>query len=183
MTDLQETILASEPIYRGKLVHLYRDTVRLPDGAQAEREIIHHPGAVAMVPLLPGAPGDPQVVLVRQFRAAVQRPLLEIPAGTLEPGEDPLEAAARELQEEIRYRPGKLERLGGEYTAPGYTTELIHLFLATDLQPAALTGDADEFIEVVALPLSAALEQIARGEIQDGKTLIGLLLTARRLGL
>lgn len=183
MSDLNETTLASEPIYRGKLVHLYRDTVRLPDGTHAEREIVHHPGAVAMVPLLEDDSGTPRVLLVRQFRAAVQRPLLEIPAGTLEPGEDPLQAAARELQEEIRYRPGHLERLGGEYTAPGYTTELIHLFLATDLQPSALTGDADEFIDVVTLPLPLALAMIDRGEIEDGKTLIGLLLTARRLGL
>jgi ADP-ribose pyrophosphatase len=178
MTPLDEKILSSEPVYLGKLVNLYVDTVQLPDGNRAMREIIKHPGAVAMVPLLASG----QVVLVRQFRGAADRVLLEIPAGTLEPGEDPLAAAGRELQEEAGYRPGKLERLGGEYTAPGYTSEFIHLFLATELEPSRLAQDADEFLEVVTLPLDEALRQVENGEIQDGKTIIGLLLVARRLG-
>jgi len=178
MTPLDEKILSSEPVYLGKLVKLYVDTVQLPDGTQSTREIVRHPGAVAIVPLL--ASGE--VVLVRQFRGAADRVLLEIPAGTLEPGEEPLAAAGRELQEEAGYRPGKLERLGGEYTAPGYTSEFIHLFLATDLVPSRLAQDADEFLEVVTLPLGEALRQVENGEIQDGKTIIGLLLAARRLG-
>jgi ADP-ribose pyrophosphatase len=177
MADIEEKILASEPLYEGKLVSLYRDTVQLPDGQQAFRETIKHPGAVAMVPLLPG--GD--VLLVRQYRTAAQKVLLEIPAGTLEPGEDPLEAAARELREEIGYRPGKLVRLGAEYTAPGYTSELIHLFLATELESARLAGDADEFLEVVRLPLAEGLRRVVQGEILDGKTQIALLLTAHYL--
>jgi ADP-ribose pyrophosphatase len=178
MTPLDEKILSSEPVYLGKLVKLYVDTVQLPDGTQSTREIVRHPGAVAMVPLL--ASGE--VVLVRQFRGAADRVLLEIPAGTLEPGEEPLAAAGRELQEEAGFRPGKLERLGGEYTAPGYTSEFIHLFLATDLVPSRLAQDADEFLEAVTLPLGEALRQVESGEIQDGKTIIGLLLAARRLG-
>jgi ADP-ribose pyrophosphatase len=178
MTPLDEKTLSSEPVYLGKLVKLFVETVELPDGNRSMREIVKHPGAVAMVPLL--ASGE--VVLVRQFRGAADRVLLEIPAGTLEAGEEPLAAAGRELQEEAGYRPGKLERLGGEYTAPGYTSEFIHLFLATDLVPSRLVQDADEFLEVVTLPLDEALRQVENGEIQDGKTIIGLLLVARRMG-
>jgi ADP-ribose pyrophosphatase len=175
---VEEKVVASEPIYRGKLVNLDALTVELPNGEQALREIVLHPGAVAMVPLLPTG----EVMLVRQYRAAARKSLLEIPAGTLEPGEDPLVAAARELQEETGYKPGALARLGGEYTAPGYTSEFIHLFLATDLTESRLPGDDDEFLEVIRLPFAEALRRVESGEIEDGKTLIGLLLAARRLG-
>ena len=179
MTDhLVEKVLQTEPAYEGHLVKLYVDTVQLPDGGQSKREIVRHPGAVAMVPLL----DDGRVVLVRQYRHAAGKVLVEIPAGTLEPGEDPLRAAERELQEETGYKPGSLERLGHEYAAPGYTTELIHLFLATELVPSALDQDADEFIEVVTLPFEEAVAQVMRGEIEDSKTMLALLLVARRLG-
>lgn len=177
MKPREEPILADEVVYDGKLVKLHRLTVKLPDGAHAQREIVRHPGAVAMVPLL----GE-DVLLVRQFRAAAGKILLEIPAGTLEVGEAPEAAAVREMQEEVGYRPGKLERLGGEFTAPGYTSEYIHLYLATELTPSRLRQDSDEFIEVVRMPLAEALALVERGEIEDGKTLGGLLLTARRLG-
>ena len=178
MNDIDEKTLSSEPIYLGKLVKLYKDTVELPNGQHAIREIIRHPGAVAIVPLLDGD----RVVLVRQYRAAVRCATLEIPAGTLEPGEDPEPAAVRELQEEIGYKPGKLVRLGGEFTAPGYTSELIHIYLGTELTPSQLDGDDDEFIDTVTVPFDEALAMVDRGEIEDGKTLIGLLWAARRLG-
>jgi ADP-ribose pyrophosphatase len=178
MTDLNERVIHSEPAFLGRLVKLYVETVELPNGQQAVREIIRHPGAVAMVPLLPGG----EVVLVQQFRHAAGKIMLEIPAGTLEPGEEPFAAAARELQEEVGYKPGQLERLGGEFTAPGYTSELIHLFLATDLEVSRLAQDTDEFLEPVILPFDEALGRVERGEIQDGKTIIGLLWVARRLG-
>ena len=177
MDPRDEPILSDEVIYDGKLVKLHRLTVELPDGARAQREVVRHPGAVAMVPLL----GD-DVLLVRQFRVAAGKILLEIPAGTLEDGEAPEAAAVRELQEEIGYRPERLERLGGEYTAPGYTSEYIHLFLASELMPSRLRQDSDEFIEVVRLPFAEALAMAERGAIEDGKTLVGLLLAARRLG-
>ena len=177
MPDIEETILSSEPIYEGKLVKLYRETVRLPDGNHADREIVRHTGAVAMVPVLPTG----EVLLVRQYRTAARQVLLEIPAGTLEPGEDPLNAAVRELQEETGYKPGKLVRLGAEYTAPGYTTEIIHLFVATELEAARLDADDDEFIEVVRLPFTEALRQVIAGEIPDGKTQLALLLAAEML--
>jgi ADP-ribose pyrophosphatase len=177
MSDIEEKILSSEPIYDGKLVKLYRETVQLPNGNRAEREIVRHPGAVAMVPILPTG----EVLLVRQYRTAAQRVLLEIPAGTLEPGEDPRIAAGRELQEETGYKPGKLVRLGAEFTAPGYTTEIIYLFVATELESARLDADDDEFIEVVRLPFDEALRQVIAGEIPDGKTQVALLLTAEML--
>jgi len=175
---LTETVLETETIYDGKLVRLDRVTVRLPNNETSYREIVRHPGAVAMVPLTP----DDEVILVQQFRLASARIMLEIPAGTLKPGEDPQLAAARELQEEIGFRPGRLTPLGGEYTAPGYTTEFIHLFLAEDLDPAPLAVDDDEFLETVTLPLDEALRRVESGAIQDGKTITALLLAGRRLG-
>lgn len=178
MDPLTETVLDTETIYDGKLVHLSRVTVRLPNGEQSFREIVRHPGAVAMVPLT----AEGEVILVQQFRLASNRIMLEIPAGTLEPGEEPQVAAERELQEEIGYRPGRLTSLGGEFTAPGYTTEFIHLYLAEDLEAAPLAVDDDEFLEIVTLPLDEALRRVESGTIQDGKTIAALLLTARRLG-
>lgn len=178
MDSLTETVLDTETIYDGKLVHLSRMTVRLPDGETSIREIVRHPGAVAMVPLTP----DDEVILVQQFRLAANRIMLEIPAGTLNPDEDPQVAAGRELQEEIGLKPGRLIPLGGEYTAPGYTSEFIHLFLAEDLAPAPLAVDDDEFLETVTLPLNEALRRVETGAIQDGKTIAALLLVARRLG-
>ncbi len=178
MPNLDEKILSSETIYEGKLVRLYKEIIELPDGSQTFREVIRHPGAVAMVPLL----DDGRIVLVRQYRTAVRMVTLEIPAGTLEPDEDPERAATRELQEETGYKPGTLERLTGDYTAPSYNTELIHIYLATGLTPSRLAGDEDEFIDVVILPFDEALARMERGEPMDGKTIIGLLWTARRLG-
>ncbi|MCZ2096911.1 MAG: NUDIX hydrolase [Anaerolineae bacterium] len=178
MDYLTETVLETETIYEGRLVRLYRATVRLPNGETSIREIVRHPGAVAMVPLTPQG----EVILVQQFRLPSGQIMLEIPAGTLKPGEDPLPAAHRELQEEIGLRPGRLTPLGGEFTAPGYTSEFIHLFLAEDLEPAPLAVDDDEFLETVTLPLDEALQRVESGAIQDGKTITALLLVARRLG-
>ncbi len=186
MTDLptsspagDESLLRKETIYEGRIVNLYLETVRLPDGQEATREIIRHKGAVAIVPVH----DDGRVVLVRQFRLPAGQRLLEVPAGTLEPGEDPVDCAVRELQEEAGLYPGQLTRLGGIFTAPGYTSEYIHLFVATDLRPSALRGDADEFLEVVTLTLDEALALIDRGEVADGKTIAALLWAARRLAL
>lgn len=172
-----EVVLGREPIYEGRVVRLYLETVQLPDGRTAQREVIRHSGAVAMVPLH----DDGQVTLVRQYRLPAGQQLLEVPAGTLEPGEDPLACAVRELQEEVDLRPGRLTPLGGVFVAPGYTSEFIHLYLAMDLTPSSLEGDADEFVEAVRMPLNEALAMIERGEIQDAKTMTALLLVARRL--
>ena len=177
MDNLTEKIVSSEPVYDGKLISLRVDHVELPNGERSMREIVQHPGAVAIVPLL-----DDDVFLVRQYRLAANTITLEIPAGTLSRGEEPDRAAERELQEEIGYRPGKLTWLGGEYTAPGYTTEYIHLYLAEDLIHSRLAMDDDEFLDIVRLPFSEALRQVEAGEIDDGKTIAALLLVARRLG-
>jgi ADP-ribose pyrophosphatase len=182
MTDLTEKTISTENIHEGKLVDLDVYTIETPTGRRVKREVVLHPGAVAIVPLLPRR--DDQgwdVLMVRQYRTAVGRVMLEIPAGTLEPGEAPIQAANRELQEEVGYKPGRLLRLGGKYTAPGYTTEYIHMYLATDLAESALTGDSDEFIEVVRLPFADVLRRVVTGEIEDGKTIIGVLLAARQL--
>jgi len=176
---MRETIVRTEQVYEGRVVKLDRLEVRLPDGNMAWRELVRHPGAVAIVAL----DERQQVLLVRQFRIAAGRVLTEIPAGTLEPGEAPDACAERELQEETGYRPGRLEALGGFYPAPGYTTEYIHLFLATDLDESRLDADTDEYIEVDRMPLANALALIARGEMVDGKSIIGLMLVASRFGL
>lgn len=174
-----ESIIKREDLYDGRIVKLSIYTVRLPDGTEAKREVVRHPGAVAVVALDP----DGNTLLVRQFRTAAGRSMLEIPAGTLEPDEAPLICAERELQEETGYHPGTLESLGGLFVAPGYTTEYIHLFWATDLRESKLIGDADEFIEVVRVPLPEAIAMIERGDIDDGKSITGLLRVARRLGV
>ena len=177
--QFDESVLKHETLYEGRIVKLYLETVRLPNGEEARREIIRHPGAVAIVPV----DEEQRVTLVRQFRLAAGRHMLEVPAGTLEPGEEPLVCAERELQEEAGMFPGKLEALGGIFVAPGYSSEYIHLYLATDLRPSQLEGDADEFLEVRSMLLTEALALIDSGELNDGKTITALLLAARRLGL
>ncbi|MCA9909401.1 MAG: NUDIX hydrolase [Anaerolineae bacterium] len=171
---VKEIILKQQPIYKGRIVDLSVVDVQLPDGKTSQREIVKHPGAVAIVALDP----DQRVVLVRQYRTAAERILLEIPAGTLNPGEDPLVCAERELQQETGFFPGKLVSLGGIFVAPGYTTEYIHLFVANDLRASRLAADDDEFIEVSHVPLAEALAMIERGEICDGKSVAGLLRVA-----
>lgn len=175
MDDMTEKIRHTERIYDGALVKLDLLEVELPDGSTGKREIIRHPGAVAVIAL----DGD-DVILVRQYRSAARKTMLELPAGTLEPDEAPEDCATRELQEEAGYKPGKLDAIGGFFNAAGYTTEYIHLYIATDLTPSHLDGDIDEFIEPVRLPLTDALAMIERGDIQDAKTIIGLLRVARR---
>jgi 8-oxo-dGTP pyrophosphatase MutT (NUDIX family) len=123
------------------------------------------------------------VLMVRQFRLAAGKVLSEIPAGTLNPGEDPRECASRELQEETGYKPGKLEDLGGIYVAPGYTTEYIHLFLATELVDSKLAADDDEFVEVDHVPIEVLLGMIDRGELHDGKSNVALLRVARHMDI
>jgi ADP-ribose pyrophosphatase len=179
MSDgMGEVIQRETRIYDGRVVKLDVLDVQLPNGEPAKRELIRHPGAVAIVALI----GD-EVLMVRQFRIAAGRVMTEIPAGTLNVGEDPLVCAERELQEETGYKPGKIESIGGLFVAPGYTTEFIHLYLATDLSESRLAMDDDEFIEVDRVSLSDALLMIDRGAIIDGKSIAGLLKVARLRGL
>jgi ADP-ribose pyrophosphatase len=176
---MRETVNHTQRIYTGRVIALDVHQVSLPDGAPATRERVVHPGAVAIVALDPAG----HVLLVRQYRLAADRVMLEIPAGTLNAGEDPAECAVRELQEETGYRPGKLESLGGIFVAPGYTTEYIHLYLATDLIESRLQGDEDEFIEVERATLTQAVTWAVDGTLIDAKSVSGLLKAARRFGV
>jgi ADP-ribose pyrophosphatase len=155
------------------------DTVLLPDGSTAEREIVGTPGAVVILPLTDAG----EVRMVRQYRSAIGEFLLELPAGTLEPDEKPEQAAPRELAEETGDRAARWQWLAGFFTVPGVCDEYIHLYLAADLTPGPPNQEADEFIEVVTIPLEEALRMVKEGEIRDAKTIIGLLMAARLEGI
>lgn len=174
-SHLIERGLTQESVYRGKQLKIRVDTVALPNGEIAQREIVEHPGAVAVIPLTE----DGKVVLVRQFRYALNRVTLEIPAGKLEWGEELEATCARELAEETGLLAANFERLTEIVPTPGYSNERITIYKATGLTRTEAGGDADEFIEVVELPLAEALAMISRGEIADAKTLIGLLWLSR----
>lgn len=175
--QLSERPLRSETIFEGKILKLRVDTVQLPDGRETTREIIEHNGAVAMVPITESG----EVILVRQYRRAPDEVLLEIPAGRLEPGEPPEECARRELAEEIGQAPAELTRLCELYSAPGYSQEIMHLFLAKGLTAQAKRPDSDEFLEVVVVPLAEAVRMCREGKIRDVKTAAGILLAAEVL--
>ena len=169
----------SKRVYSGKVVSLDVDTVRFPDGSTGELEMIRHSGASAVVPFLSDPGGeDPQVLLIRQYRYAADGYLFEIPAGRLDPGEDPRDCAARELKEETGCTAEKLDYLLTMYTTPGFTDEKIHIYMATGLVTGETKHEADEFLELHPTLLSRALEMIEAGEIRDGKTALGLLFAA-----
>jgi ADP-ribose pyrophosphatase len=178
--------VSSEVLRRSRILEFRIDTVELPDGSRSTRDVAGHPGGVAIVAIDDAG----RVLLVRQWRHAIGRALLELPAGTLDRHpdgslEDHAPAAARELEEETGYRAARWRYLGGFYTAPGFTSELMHLYLATELAPAhgsRLGPDDDERLELEARPLDEAIKMAERGEIADAKTLVGLLWLVR-LGL
>lgn len=170
---MQEKVIHSERVFTGRVVNLRVDTVRLPNGRTSQREIVEHRGAVAVVPLL----DDETVLMIRQFRLAVNEVLLEVPAGTLEPDEPPEICAARELEEETGYRANTLRKLFSQYLAPGYSQEILHVFLAQHLKKTAQRMEEDENVEVVSMPLHRAVEMVLSGEIRDAKTIAALLVT------
>jgi len=172
----RERTLSSKRVYDGRLLRLRVDQVRLPNGRTTTREIVVHRGAVVIAAL----DDRERVLLVRQYRKAVEKTLLELPAGTLEAGENPEDCAFRELQEETGYRADTLEPIITFYTAPGYCSEHLYLYLATDLHREVSGAAEDESIEVVLLPLDEAPNLIRRGEICDAKSIVGLLLVADR---
>lgn len=168
--DLEEKTRSSERIYEGKIIKVRIDEVLLPDGKQSKREIVEHSGAVAILPV------DEQnhIWMVRQYRKAVEQVLLEIPAGTLEIGEDPLDCARRELEEETGLRADTWEKLLEYYCAPGFCDEKSHIYIARNFSAGMVNPDGDEFLEVVQLPLKAAYELIFKGQIIDGKSIIAI---------
>lgn len=172
-----ERVLQSHRLYEGRVVNLRVDSVELPGGRETKREVVEHGDVVAIVPLLEGS----NVLLVRQYRLPAAQVLLEVPAGGVEEGESAEEAAQRELAEECGRRAGRLERLGGFYASPGYCSEFIHLFLATQLEASTASPDPDEDIEVVRLSLAEALRLVDTGEIRDGKTIAGLMWTMAKV--
>jgi ADP-ribose pyrophosphatase len=166
----EERTLSSQLVYEGRAVRLRVDTVQVPSGRETTREIVEHSDCVAIIAI----DADDNVLLVNQFRKPVGKELLEIPAGGIEAGEDPIDCVCRELREETGYLPRKVEGLGGFYSAPGYCTEYLYLYLATDLTPSPLQAEDTENIGLVRVPIRQIRQLITSGSICDAKSLAGL---------
>ena len=171
---LVEERLAQEVIFEGKIIRVQRDKVLLPNGQEATREVVRHPGAVAVVALKEG-----NLIMVKQYRYALAKVTLEIPAGKIDLGEEPQTCAIRELREETGYQ-GDLKFLGAFNTSPGFADEVIHLYYATNLVWSPLIPDEDEFLRVMSMPWDQAVEMASKGEFQDAKTALGILLVDRK---
>ena len=174
---MKPEILATRSIYDGKIFDVVESEIR-HDDVQYKREIVIHKGSAVIIPVF----ADGTVALVRQYRYAAEKFLLEVPAGTLNKNEDPQLGAERELEEEIGVRAGKVEKLTEFYVSPGFLTEKMHLFLATDLTPTKQNLEVDEILTVERLSFSDAFALIRRGEIEDAKTIIGLMFAGSRMG-
>ncbi|WP_430785430.1 NUDIX hydrolase [Virgibacillus flavescens] len=173
MKKFEEKTIRSEQIYAGKVVNLQVDEVTLPNGKTSKREIIKHPGAVAVIPVTK----DNKIVLVEQYRKPLEKSLVEIPAGKLEPGEDPEAAAIRELEEETGYTTNELTFVTSFYTSPGFADELMHIYVTDNLEQVKekVDGDDDEFIEILELTLSEAKQYVLENRIHDAKTNYAIL--------
>lgn len=171
----QPEIISSEDIYRGRIFQVSLATIREGETVYT-REIISHPGSAVIVPLF----ADGSIALVRQYRHPAQKYLLELPAGSLTPGENPETGAARELEEEIGVRAGKIEKLTEFYVSPGFLGEKMHLFLASDLQQTEQNLEEDELLTIERISLRSIADLISSGQIEDAKTIVGLALTAAR---
>ena len=178
MSTPPEQQLSSRSIFEGRVVSIRVDEVRLPGGGTAVREVVDHRPAVVIVPL----DDDDRVIMVRQYRYAVSETLLEAPAGIVEEGEEPDQTAQRELQEEVGLMAGDLRKLGEFWATPGFCNELMHAYVARDLQNSSLDPDDDEDITVVPVPMAEALDMIVSGKIRDAKTIAALLLTCHVSG-
>ena len=170
-------LIKSETLLKGRAFAIRRDWLKTPDGRETKYDIIEHGGSVILVPL----DADGNLLFVRQYRHAAGTDLLELPAGTLDEGEEPAVCAAREIREETGFAAGKLEKIGEFYLAPGYSTEFMVVYLATDLKHDPLEADADEFLSVEKIPVKQALEMAEKGGIPDAKSLAALLLAQRYL--
>ncbi len=167
-----EPTFKSERIYEGKVIKVRVDTVELPDKKYSKREIVEHPGAVGVV----GITEENKVIFVRQYRKALEQFLLEIPAGKIELKENPEDCALRELKEETGYECESIHFLSKAYTSPGFSNEEIHIYHARGLKKGVATPDEDEYIETIEIPLDIAIKMINDGEIQDSKSIIGILM-------
>ncbi len=176
--DFTEKTIGTEPIFDGRVIRVRRDTVVLPNGREAKRELIAHPGGVGVI----AVNHKREVLMVEQYRIAFKTVLLEVPAGKLEYGEDPLACGMRELSEETGYEAGKIQPLGEYYPTPGYCEEKITLYLATQLRQGKQHLDQDEFLDVKTMPLDTLYEMVMRNEIHDAKTAIAVLKTKAILG-
>ena len=172
-------LIESQNIFTGAVFSVERDRLREENGSEIVREVVRHAGGAGCLPLF----DDGRVALVKQYRHPARRELLEIPAGRIEAGETPVECAAREVEQEIGFRVGRIEPLADFYSTPGFCEERLYVYLATELEQAEQNLDHDEFVEIVYLPLNEAVAMAERGEIEDSKTIIALLLTARKVRL
>lgn len=177
--ELWEKKLSSERIFDGKVLHIRVDTVELPDGQKATREVADHHGGVCIVAL----DNEGNILMVKQFRYPYEKVLWEIPAGKLEYGEDPEKAAIRELREETGAIPGKFQSLGELYPSPGYCGEILHMYLAQDLRFGETDLDDDEYLDMERVPFHQLVERILAGEIRDAKTIAAVLKTKLLLNL
>ena len=166
-----EYLIDSRMVFEGRILKLRVDTVRTADGRESTREIIEHAACIAVIPV----DADDNVLLVRQYRRALDKELLEIPAGGIDEGESAEDAVIREMQEEIGFLPQKIKRLVGFYSTPGFCNEYLHLYLATDLVPGRLHAEDTAGIEVVRIPVSQVPDLVTSGKIEDAKTVAGLL--------
>jgi ADP-ribose pyrophosphatase len=176
---LPRQLLESEKIFKGAVFEVERDRLLEENGIEIVREVVRHPGGAGALPLF----DDGRVALVKQYRHPARRELLEIPAGRIEVGETPEMCAAREVEQEIGFRAGRIEKLAEFYSTPGFCEEKLHVYLATDLTPSSQALDHDELVEVVYLPFAEAAQMLGRGGIEDSKTIIALLLAVKRVQL
>ncbi len=177
--ELREQMVSSQTVFEGKIITVKLDKALLPNGAQASREVVEHPGGVCILALQE----DGTVPLVRQFRYPLGDVMLELPAGKLEYGEQPRPAAIRELGEEVGLEPGQLTELGFLYVSPGFCTERLYMYLARDVKQVPIHPDEDEFLDIVHLPFGELVDLVMSGQITDGKTVAAVLKTKVLLGL
>ena len=167
---MKETTLKSDVVFKGKILKVKVDRVRLSNGKESTREVVEHPGAVVVIPIVEG-----KVIMVEQYRYPIGRILLELPAGKLDPGETPEECARRELEEETGYKAKKMTYLGKIYTSPGFSSEIIHIFLAEDMEKGENRTNEDELLNIVEKNFEDVVKECLSGKIEDAKTIVAIL--------